>query len=224
MSPNVIAPRESVIPESIRPLIAPILASASAYLVGWLAKKGINLTPEQANGLMITVGLVLAKLYAAIFNPNDAAAPRMMKTQPGGAYAGEAEAADDPPVDALPELQPNDPTPTPASSATQFIAGYVCKDCRGRDGAHYGWCLQSKDGTGIPPTGFFDDTQLISREYMAKVAKQMEAAAEPANVEKSTVLKPRVEATTAKASTKTTRKATKPGAPQPPTRSPEFEP
>lgn len=80
---------QSVIPDWLRPSLAPLVGWLGAAVIGWLAKKGINLTTEQLLTIVLPLGGGASKWLAAIWNKNDAAAPSMVKQTPAAPYEGE---------------------------------------------------------------------------------------------------------------------------------------
>jgi hypothetical protein len=82
-----------MIPDKLRPMVAPVTAFASGLLAAYLAKHGIDVSDETAASIVVGVTAIGSHLIAIKTNPNNAAAPSMVKMAPNAPYAG---ATDDP--------------------------------------------------------------------------------------------------------------------------------
>jgi hypothetical protein len=194
-----------MIPDKLRPMVAPVTAFASGLLAAYLAKHGIDVSDETAASIVVGVTAIGSHLIAIKTNPNNAAAPSMVKMAPNAPYAG---ATDDPfapgvfvppPIAPIPigeQVSPYAPKNPNANAARPPIqppeppaaTENPCPFCTGADGAHHPWC-HAVGGDGRAPAGFFDNTQRINTAWARKLAEKVEADAVPE--EKSKVLKPK---------------------------------
>lgn len=103
--------------DKLRPSLAPVLGWLASGLAAWFTSKGVELTAAQLLVIFGPLGGLLEKLIAAVLNPNDAAAPSMVKMAPQAPYQAEKLA----PIPAAPDFGPLPPRPTFTVETTDTV-------------------------------------------------------------------------------------------------------